>query len=269
MNTLNTVNATPRDDRSANAIDPMPNDLERVEFRAGMDMKSIGLKQRIEYWSPTTRTVQRGTVVWISPRRDLIAVQSGVETEFLKRAQLTYKPCAPASDEDFHRIPAADPQHRPDRERYLRVLASAYPDYCVCSLTALEGVRTSCRTGTRWRVFCQAAVLHHPHKGLLLDVEGDHVWYGAVMVMDLATLAGKPWSPYVGVPNQWDALDIPQQEMARIVSDAVDALTHHTVIPYPPAIVVETNGITGRVLGQGSSCHDSSSPDRHSCSRLE
>ncbi|WP_447986383.1 hypothetical protein [Nitrospira sp. Nam74] len=232
-------------------------------------MNNIRLLQRIEYWSLTTRTVQRGTVVWISPRRDLIAVQSGIQTEFLNRAELAYNPCAPATDEDFHRIPAADPQHRPDRQRYLRVLASAYPDYCVSSLTVLEGVRTSCRTGTRWRVFCQAAVLHHPHKGLLLDVEGDNVWYGAVTVGDLTTLAAKPWSPYVGVPNQWDALDIPQQEMARIVSDATDALTHHTVIPYPPAIVVETNGIPGRVLPHDASRHDFPSSDQRSCARLE
>ena len=140
-----------------------------------MDMNKIRLLQRIIYWSPATGSFQRGTIVWISPRRNLIAVQSGLETEFLDEGQVTCNPCAPATDEDFHGIPAADPQYRPDRERYLRVLASAYSDYCVCSLTVFEGVRTSCRTGTRWRVFCQAAVLHHQHKGLLLDVEEDNV----------------------------------------------------------------------------------------------
>jgi hypothetical protein len=90
-------------------------------------MNNLCLQQRIVYWSPTMETFQQGTIVWISPRRDLIAVQSGVETEFLNRAQLTYDPCAPAADHEFHRLPAADPQNRPDQERYLRVLASAYP----------------------------------------------------------------------------------------------------------------------------------------------
>jgi hypothetical protein len=227
-----------------------------------MDMNNVGLQQRIVYWSPTIGTFQHGTIVWMSPRRDLIAVQFGHQTEFLNTAQLAYNPCAPATHEDFHRLSAADPQHRPDQERYLRVLASAYPDYCVCSLTVLEGVRTSCRTGTRWRVFCQAAVLHHQQKGVLLDVEGDNVWYGAVSVADLRTLAEKSWSPYVGIPNQWDALDIPHHEMARIVSDAVDALTQHTVIPYPPAISVETQGVTHSVRPIASPHHDSPSPDQ-------
>ena len=221
----------PLNDRTASAV---------------MDMNNVNLQQRIVYWSPTMRTFQEGTIVWISPRRDLIAVQSGVETEFLKRAQLTYNPGAPAADHEFHRLPAADPQNRPDQERYLRVLASAYPDYHVYSLTVLEGVRTSCRTGTRWRVFCQAAVLKHPHKGLLLDVEGDHVWYGGVTVVDLSALADKPWSASVAIPNQGDALDIPQQEMRKIVSDGLAALAHDTVVPYPPALSVES-GVTGRV----------------------
>jgi hypothetical protein len=92
-------------------------------------------------------------------------------------------------------------------------------------------------------------------------VEGDNVWYGAVSVVDLQALADKPWSLYVGIPYQWDAVDIPQQEMARIVSDADDALTHHTVIPHAPAILVETEGATRRVCSLASH-HDSPSPDQ-------
>lgn len=232
-------------------------------------MSNVGLQQRIVYWSPTTGLCQNGIVVWVSPRRDLIAVQSGVETEFLNQVQLAYNPCAPANQEEFHRLPAADPQHLPDPERYLRVLASAYPHYHVCSLTVLEGVRTSCRTGVRWRVFCQAAVLHHQQKGLLLDVEGDNVWYGGVAITHLSALADKPWSPYVGIPNQWDALDIPRQEMEKIVGDGMSALAHHTVIPYPPAISVEIGGIAGRVGRVASPPHDCDSPDQEALSPPE
>jgi hypothetical protein len=230
-----------------------------------MDINNVGLQQRIVYWSRTIGTFQRGTIVWISPRRDLIAVQTGVETEFLNRTQLTYNPCAPAVDDDFERLPAADPQNRPDPERYLRVLASAYPDYSVCSLTVLEGVRTSCRTGKRWRIFCQAALLNHSHKDLLLDIEGDHVWYGGVTVKDLSALADKSWSPYVGVPNHWDALDIPQQEMVKIISEGLAALAHNTVVPYPRAIAVES-GVTGRVRPFASVQYNSPLPNQ--CSFL-
>ena len=209
-----------------------------------MEMNHIVLQQQIVYWSPTMETFQRGTVVWVSRRKDLYAIQAGGQTEFLTAAQLVHNPCAPAGDEEFQRLPAADPQNRPDQERYLRVLASAYPDYSVCSITMLEGIRTSCRTGARWRVFCQAAVLVHPQKGVLLDVEGDNVWYGGVMVADLSALANKAWSPYVGVPNQWDALDIPQGEMSKIARDGVAALTHNAVIPFPPPIAVETSTVS-------------------------
>ena len=164
------------------------------------------------------------------------------------------------------RLPSADPQNRPNQERYLRVLASAYPDHSVCSITLLEGVRTSCRTGARWRVFCQAAVLNHQNTGLLLDVEGDHIWYGGVTVEDLRALANKSWSPHVGVPNQWDALDIPQQEMEKIVGDALDALAHHRVITYPLPISVEQEGVTRRVRPVTSPHYGSFSPDQ--CSVL-
>lgn len=205
-----------------------------------MEMSQIRLQQRMVYWSPMMEGFQEGTVAWISRRQDLFAITAGGQTEFLTAAQLAYNPCAPAGDNEFEQLPAADPQTRPDQERYLRVLASAYPDHSVCSITVLEAVRTCCRTGARWRVFCQAAVLNHRHQGLLLDVEGDHVWYGGVTVADLTVLEDKPWSPYIGVPNQWDALDIPQQEMAKIVSEARDALHHHTIIPYPAPIPVET-----------------------------
>lgn len=192
-------------------------------------------------------TYQQGTIVWISRRQDLFAIQGGGHTEFLTAAQLVFNPCAPQTMMSSIRLPPADPQNRADQERYLRVLASAYPDHCVCSITVLEGIRTSCRTGSRWRVFCQAAVLSHPHRGLLLDVEGDHVWYGGVTLADLSTLADMSWSPFVGVPNKWDVFDIPQQELAKIVSDALDAFAHQRVIPYPPAISVETRGVTSRI----------------------
>lgn len=234
-----------------------------------MGMNNIRLQQKIVYWSLTMETFQEGTIVWISPRQNLIAVQSGAHTDFLTAAQLAYNPCAPAGHHEFDRLPSADPQNRPDRERYLRVLASAYPDYYVCSITVLEGVRTSCRTGARWRVFCQAAVLNHQHKGLLLDVEGDNVWYGGVTVADFSALADKPWSPYVGIPNQWDALDIPQQEMAKIVGEGLAALAQNTVIPYPSAISVQTGGVIDRVGRLASSQHDTPSPGQDFLSPLE
>jgi hypothetical protein len=78
-------------------------------------------------------------------------------------------------------------------------------------------------------------------------------------VGDLRALAEKPWSPYVGVPNQWDALDIPQQELTKIVNDALDALAHHRVIPYPPAMSVDTGGVTRPVRPLASLPHSLSS----------
>lgn len=51
-----------------------------------MDMNNVGLQRRIVYWSPTIGTFQHGTIVWMSPRRDLIAVQLGHQTEFLNSA---------------------------------------------------------------------------------------------------------------------------------------------------------------------------------------
>jgi hypothetical protein len=66
-----------------------------------MDMNKIRLLQRIVYWSPATGNFQRGTIVWISPRRNLIAVQSGLETEFLNEGQVTCNPCAPARMKTF------------------------------------------------------------------------------------------------------------------------------------------------------------------------
>lgn len=220
-----------------------------------MDISHLRLEQRITYWSPTMKAFQQGTIAWISRRQDLFALHAGGQTEFLTAAQLVHNPCAAAEDHEFHSLPAADAQHRPDQERYLRVLASAYPDHCVCSITVLEGIRTSCRTGTKWRVFCQAAVLNHQQTGLLLDVEGDHVWYGGVAVVDLSALADKSWSPYIGVPNQWDALDIPQQEMAKIARDGLTALAEKTVIPYPSAISVKTGNLS-RVRQVPPSQHD-------------
>jgi|GEM_PF-2006623 len=195
------------------------------------------VQQKLYYWSPSSEAFQHGTIVWMSPRQNLVAVQNGAHTDFLTPAELAYDPRAAADDHDFKDLPAADPQTRPDQERYLRVLASAYPDYAVCSITVFEGVRTSCRTGIRSRVFCQAAVLRHPQHLLILDIEGDNVWFGGVAVADLKTFADKPWSPYVGVPNQWDAFDIPQHEMATIVKNGLTALTNHVVISYPPAVV--------------------------------
>jgi hypothetical protein len=212
-----------------------------------MDLSTIRLQQRTVYWSPTMQTFQEGTITWISRRQDLFAVHAGGQTEFLTAAQLLHNPCTPAGNAEFQQLSPADPQNRPDQERYLRVLASAYPDHSVCSLTVLEGIRTSCRTGARWRVFCQAAVLVNPLHSLLIDVEGDHVWYGGVTVADLRAVADKPWSPHVGIPNQWDALDIPQQEMAKIASDGLTALAHQTVIPYPSAVFIETDSVTASV----------------------
>ena len=142
-----------------------------------MGLSHIRLQQRVMYWSPTMETFQQGTIAWISPRQDLFAVQAGSQTEFLTATQLMYNPCAPAGDDEFQRLPAADPQHRPDQERYLRVLASAYPDHSVCSITVLEGIRTSCRTAARWRVFCQAAVLINSHNGLLKECSTGQVRY--------------------------------------------------------------------------------------------
>jgi len=129
------------------------------------------VQQKLYYWSPSSEAFQHGTIVWMSPRQNLVAVQNGAHTDFLTPAELAYDPCAAADDHDFKDLPAADPQTRPDQERYLRVLASAYPDYAVCSVTVFEGVRTSCRTGIRSRVFCQAAVLRHPQHLLILDIE--------------------------------------------------------------------------------------------------
>jgi hypothetical protein len=212
---------------------------------------------------------QDGIVIWRSPRRDLFAVQAGACTEFLTRSQLTYNPCTPASQIEFDVLPSADPQNRPDRERYLRVLSSAYPDYDVVCLTVLEGVRTSCYTGQRWRVFCQTALLRHQQKGLLLDVEGDHVWYGGVAVADLSVFVGKSWSPHVAVPHQWDALDIPEQQMAKMVSEGLAALADLKVIAYPPAICIETGDAGNRVIRRAVSRQASSPASQVVFSSLE
>ena len=83
------------------------------------------------------------------------------QIEFLTAAQLLHNPCAPAGDAEFQQLRSADPQSRPGQERYLRVLASAYPNHAVCSLTVLEGIPTVLPNGCT-RVFCQAAVLFDP-----------------------------------------------------------------------------------------------------------
>lgn len=219
---------------------------------------NVSVGQQIVYWSATMECFQEGLVIWRSPRRDLFAVQTGACTEFLTRSQLAYNPCTPASQVEFDALPSADPQNRPDRERYLRVLSSAYPDYEVVSLTVLEGVRTSCYTGQRWRVFCQTAVLRQ-EKRVLLDVEGDHVWYGGGVVTDLNAFVGKSWSPHVAVPHQWDALDIPEQQVAKMVSEGLAALADLKVIAYPPAIRVAT-GDAGNQVGRRSASQPASSP---------
>src|SRR5690348_3959516 len=86
---------------------------------AAMDISHLRLQQRITYWSPTMKTFQQGTIAWISRRQDLFALHAGGQTEFLTAAQLVHNPCAAADDGEFHSLPAADAQHRPDQERYL------------------------------------------------------------------------------------------------------------------------------------------------------
>lgn len=230
---------------------------------------NVALGQRIVYWSATLQSFQDGIVIWMSPRQDLFAVQTGACTEFLTRSQLAYNPFTPASQVEFDALPSADPQNRPDRERYLRVLSSAYPDYNVVSLTVLEGVRTSCYTGQRWRVFCQIAILRQQQKRLLLDVEGDHVWYGGVVVADLRAFVGKSWSPHVAVPHQWDAMDIPEQQMAKLVSEGLAALADLKVIAYPPAICVETGDAGNRVTRRAAPRQASSPASQVIFSSLE
>ena len=93
--------------------------------------------------------------------------------------------------------------------------------------------------------------------------------YGGVTVADLSALADKPWSPYAGIPNQWDAADIPQQVMAKIVGEGLAALAQNMVIPYTSAISVQTGGITDRVGRVASSQHDTPSLGQDFLSPLE
>lgn len=93
--------------------------------------------------------------------------------------------------------------------------------------------------------------------------------YGGVTVADLSALADKPWSPYARIPNQWDAADIPQQVMAKIVGEGLAALAQNMAIPYLSAISLQTGGVTDRVGRVASSQHDSPSPSQDFLSRLD
>ncbi len=194
--------------------------------------------QKVSFWSPGRQSFQRGTVIWVSPRNNLVALQVGHEVEFVSQEHLALHPRKAATVEDFHNLSPADPQDRLEPERYLRILSSAYPSCRVRSLTLFEGIRTSCRTQAQCRVFCQAAVLESEPEHFLLDVESGATWYGAVPVSlsQLQELATRPWSPQVGMPNEWDAIDVVQSEMARIAADAETALVGDRTIAFPPPI---------------------------------
>lgn len=199
-----------------------------------MNNGPLAKHQQVSFWSPGRQSFQRGTVIWVSPRNNLVALQVGHEVEFVNEEQVGLHPTA-ATEEDFRNLPPADPQDRLEQERYLRILSSAYPNCRVRSLTLFEGIRTSCRTGAPWRVFCQAAVLESEPERFLLDVESGAAWYGAVPVTlsQIQELATRPWSPQTGVPNEWDALDVIQSEMAKIAADLEAALAVDRIIAFP------------------------------------
>jgi hypothetical protein len=200
------------------------------------------------FWSPTLQTFQRGKIVWISPRRNLLALQVGVQTEFLTPEQLAYNPFAEPEDEEIKSLPTADPQDKPDRDRYLYMLGTAYPGDHIRSVTIIEAVRTCCRTARRRRVFCHAAVLQQECGVLLLDVDAGSIAQARLALdMDsLDAIAHRAWSPCQGIPNQCDALYIQAAEMTKIGDDAKRALASGRSIGCPEA----AKSVKARAVGQ-------------------
>ncbi|MDQ6734771.1 MAG: hypothetical protein M3Z35_11790 [Nitrospirota bacterium] len=203
-----------------------------------MNNGPLAKHQKILFWSPGRQSFQRGTVIWVSPHHNLVALQVGHEVEFVSEEDLAIHPRKAPTEDDFRNLPPADPQDRLEQERYLHILSSAYPHCRVRSLTLFEGIRSSCQTGVRWRVFCQAAVLESEPERFLLDVESGAAWYGAVPITlsQIQELATRPWSPQTGVPNEWDALDIIQSEMAKIAADLEGALAVDRIIAFPSPV---------------------------------
>ncbi|WP_447979839.1 hypothetical protein [Candidatus Nitrospira bockiana] len=103
-------------------------------------------------------------------------------------------------------------------------------------MTLLKAVRTSSRSGQRWRVFCQAAVLEDGTGGLILDMESGPVWHRGVALtaQELEVWPPAPGPHRIGIPSEWDAIDIPQREMARIIQDVQSALAARRSIAVPP-----------------------------------
>src|SRR5918994_2499014 len=105
---------------------------------------ALDLHLGLVFWSPATQAFEKGKILWISPRKNFLALQVGVQTEFLTPEQLAYNPFAEPLDEEISALPPSDPQDKPDRDRYLYVLGSAYPGSHIRSITVVEAVRTCC-----------------------------------------------------------------------------------------------------------------------------
>jgi hypothetical protein len=207
----------------------------------------LDLHRGLIFWSPSMQAFQKGKILWISPRKNLVALQVGIHTEFLTPEQLAYNPFAEPMDEEIRGLPPADPQDKPDRDRYLYMLGSAYPGSHVQSITVVEAVRTCCRTARRRRVFCHAAVLQQEKSTVLLDVDAGSIAQARVALdMDsLDAIAQKAWSPCQGIPNQCDALYIPASEMTKIGEEAKRALASGRTIASPEAI----QSVKARAIG--------------------
>jgi hypothetical protein len=210
-------------------------------------MIDIDLHLGLVFWSPSMQAFQKGKVLWISPRKNLVAVQVGIQTEFLTPEQLAYNPFAEPIDEEISGLPPADPQDKPDRDRYLHMLGSAYPGSHIRSITIVEAIRTCCRTARRRRVFCQTAILQQEESTVMLDVDAGSIAQ-ARLALDpdsLDTIAQKAWSPCQGIPDQCDALYIPASEMTKIGEDAKRALASGRTIACPEAV----KSVTARAMG--------------------
>lgn len=204
------------------------------------------------FWSPTLQAFQKGKIVWISPRRNLVALQVGVQTEFLTPEQLAYNPFAEPEDEEIKSLPSADPQDKPDRDRYLYMLGAAHPGDHIRSITIVEAVRTCCRTARRRRVFCHAAVLQQEHGVFLLDVDAGSIAQArfALNMESLDAIAHRAWSPCQGIPNQCDALYIQASEMAKIRDDAKRAVASGRSIGCPEAAMnVKARAVGHEIYG--------------------
>lgn len=209
---------------------------------------ALDLDLDVVFWSPVMQAFQKGKILWMSPRKNLLALQVGAQTEFLTPEQLAYNPFADPLDEEISALPPADPQDKPDRDRYLHMLCSAYPGSQIRTITVVEAVRTCCRTARRRRVFCHAAVLQQERNVVLLDVDAGSIAQARLSLDadSLDAITHKAWSPCPGIPNQCDALYIPACEMAKVGEDATRAFATERVIASPEAV----KSVQARALGR-------------------